>query len=58
MQIFVMVDYTRKMTGKKSCKCGEYGSLEHFLSKFFFYIFFYRIVIDCLRDIRMFSIDN
>ena len=29
--MFVTVDYVRKMTVKKSCKYGEYGSLEHLL---------------------------
>ena len=24
-----MVDYVREITGKKSCKYGEYGSFEH-----------------------------
>ena len=27
--MFVTVDYVREMTVKKSCKCGENGSLEH-----------------------------
>ena len=30
-QMFVMVDYVRKMTVKKSCKYGEHGSFEHLL---------------------------
>ena len=30
-QMFVMVDYVREMTAKKSCKYGEYGSFEHLL---------------------------
>ena len=29
--MFVMVDYVREMTVKKSCKCGECGSFEHLL---------------------------
>ena len=29
-----MVDYARKMTVKKSCKYGEYGSFEHILFLF------------------------
>ena len=27
--MLVMVDYVTKMAAKKSCKYGEYGSLEH-----------------------------
>ena len=30
-QMFVMVDYVREITVKKSCKNGEYGSFEHLL---------------------------
>ena len=30
-QMFVMLDYVRVMTVKKSCKCGKYGSFEHLL---------------------------
>ena len=29
-QMFVLVDDVRKMTVKKSCKYGEYGSCVHF----------------------------
>ena len=29
--MIVMVDHVRKMTVKKSCKYGEYGSFEHLL---------------------------
>ena len=32
--MFVMVDYVREVTVKKSCKCGEYGSFEHLLFMF------------------------
>ena len=35
-QMLVMVDYVRKMTVKKSCKNGKYGSLEHFIYWFLF----------------------
>ena len=28
---FVMVDYVREMTAKKSCEHGEYGSFKHLL---------------------------
>ena len=28
--MFLMVDYVRELTVKKSCKYGEYGSFEHF----------------------------
>ena len=35
-QMLVMVDYVRKMTVKKSCKYGEYGSFEHSLFLFSF----------------------
>ena len=31
-----LVDYVRKMTAKKSCKCDKYGSFEHLLFLFFF----------------------
>ena len=34
-QMFLVVDYVRKMTVKKSCKCGEYGSFYHLLLVFF-----------------------
>ena len=34
-QMFVMIDYVRKMTAKKSCKYGEYGPFEHLLFLFF-----------------------
>ena len=27
--MFVIVDHVREMTVKKSCKHGEYGSVEH-----------------------------
>ena len=30
-QMFVMVDYVGKMTVKKSCRYGKYGSFEHLL---------------------------
>ena len=30
-QMFVMVDYVRKMTVKTSCNYGEYGLFEHLL---------------------------
>ena len=30
-QIYVVVDYVRDMTVKKSCKCGKGGSIEHLL---------------------------
>ena len=30
-QMFMMVDYVSKMSVKKSCKYGEYGSFEHLL---------------------------
>ena len=33
-QIFVMADYEREMTAKKSCKCFEYGSFDHVLILF------------------------
>ena len=33
-KMFVMVDYVREMTVKKSCKYGEYGSFEHLLILF------------------------
>ena len=33
-QMFVMIDYVRKMTAKKSCKYGEYGPFEHLLFLF------------------------
>ena len=36
----VMVDCVRKMTVKKSCKYGEYGSFEHLLFMFLFWIVF------------------
>ena len=29
--MFLMVDYVKKMTVKKFCKYGEYGSFEHLL---------------------------
>ena len=29
--MFVVVDYVRKVTVKKSCMYGEYGSFEHLL---------------------------
>ena len=35
-QMFVMVDYVREMTVKKSCKCGKCGLFEHLL---FFFLF-------------------
>ena len=30
-QVFMMVDYVREMTVRRSCKYGEYGSLKHML---------------------------
>ena len=33
-QMFVIVDYVRKKTVKKSCKYGEYGSFEYLLFLF------------------------
>ena len=33
-QLFMMVDYVRKMTVKKSCKYGEYGLFERLLFSF------------------------
>ena len=32
--MFIMVDYVRKMTVKKSCKNYEYGSFQHLLFLF------------------------
>ena len=32
--MFVMVDYEKEMTVKKSCKYGKYGSFEHLLFLF------------------------
>ena len=29
--VFVMAEYVKEMTEKKSCKYGEYGSFEHVL---------------------------
>ena len=36
IKVFVVVGYVRKMTVKKSCKYGEYGSLEHLLFELMF----------------------
>ena len=33
-EMFVMVDYVKEMTVKKSYKYGEYGSFEHLLFLF------------------------
>ena len=35
--MLVMVDNVRKMTMKKSCRCGEYGFIEHLLFLVFFF---------------------
>ena len=32
--MFMMVDYVREMTVKKSCKYGKYGMFEHLLFSF------------------------
>ena len=32
--MFVIVDYVKKMTEKKSCEYGEYGLFEHLLFLF------------------------
>ena len=32
--IFVMVDYVREVTAKKSCKYGKYGSFENLVFLF------------------------
>ena len=37
-QMFAMVDCVTKITTKKSCKYGDYGSFEHLL---FFLSFFF-----------------
>ena len=36
-QMFVMVDYVREMTSKKSCKYSKYGSFDHVLFLFFYF---------------------
>ena len=33
-QMLVTVNYVRKMTVKKPCKCSEYGSFKHLLFLF------------------------
>ena len=37
--MFVMVDFIREMTVKKSCKYGDYGSFEHLLFLFVVTVF-------------------
>ena len=36
--MFMMVDYVRKMTAKKSCKYGEYGLFERVLFLFILFL--------------------
>ena len=38
--MFVKVDYVKEMSVKKSCKHGGYGSFEHLLFLFFFWLTF------------------
>ena len=37
-QMFLMVEYVKKMTVKKSCKYGENGLFEHLLFLFLFVV--------------------
>ena len=37
--MFVVVDYVRQMTVKKSCKYGKYGLFEHLLFLLFLWCF-------------------
>ena len=37
-QIFVTVDYVKQINKKKSCKYSEYGSFEHLLFLFDFFL--------------------
>ena len=50
--MFVMVDYVRKMTVKKSCKYGDYGSFEYLL------LLFVQVVSDisCFVEMGVLSI--
>ena len=43
--MFMMVEYVREMTAKKSSRYGEYGSFEQLLFFFFFLVWFGIIIL-------------
>ena len=47
---FAMVGFVRDMTARKSCKCGEYGSLKR--SSFSFFFFLVCLCIVCVILLR------
>ena len=53
-QMFMIVDYVREMTVKKSCKYKEYGSLGHLLFLLFLLLlfFFYLLVHEFSIKVR------
>ena len=52
--MFGMVDNVWKMTVKKSCQCGEYGSFEHLI--FLFYFFGTKTVFEMLMTADVFRL--